>query len=529
MRRTLAILLTLTLILTSASFATALESRRILDHSEEGAFLLNEHRTGEPELPAEEWQRDDVLWHRNQSGIFYSTAIGDNSAVFAGSFNEQAMHALLGDGTPLWTVSDGDVFGVAGAKSADLFASATKNESIAGATIRVWNSESSTPLWSKDIPACTVPDECISISDDGALLVLGLNMASMMPRLYTFDAPTGDLVSSYDCNANTSIRALEISDDGSLAAVRASVDVHVVETDTGTSRWIGNAGASSDGLAFAGDGSFIASGWTFLMVWEWTGATYQFRWSNNGGGTGWYLGRCAMSSSGDALMAAFYSTSYNQLKVMWFNPDNSAPTWIYESPLSNGVYQEYPVAIDMASAGQFAVVGSWGDAGSVNPEIHVFGPASSDPIYTVDSPGSIFSVAIRDDNGGIVGCGAGKNVHANEFGSGGDLYAFEVGPPTGLPGDTPEAQAKITAFPNPFNPKVTIELALPTSGLLALDIFSADGRKLRELARGEYPAGLRIFEWDGKDTAGHELPSGVYLARAKTADGESTERLVMLR
>ncbi|MBC8367730.1 hypothetical protein H8E52_10000 [bacterium] len=531
MRRSISLTLILCLLLGFSNLAMSLESRRVLEHREDGAFLVNELGTGEVSSPADFYLRDSVLWSFNQGDIFYSTAIGNDAAVFAGSNAGLAMYDLYGDGTPIWNQATDTGYATAGAKMADLFASAVENEAISGAILSAWNATSSTPLWTKEIPGCAIPAECLRISDDGSRVVLGLNLATGggTPTVFVFEGSTGDLISTYEGDAGTYIRALEISDDGSLVAIRASSVLHVVETETATLRWTGSAGASSDGLAFSGDGEWIASGWTFLLVWHWDGSSYQFAYSNNGGGTGWYLGRCAFDYDGNALIAGFYTTSYNQLKVMWFDGSGSTPIWTYNSPLSNGVYQEIPSAADMASDGQMGLLGSWGDAAGLNPEVHVFGPANSDPIYTVDTPGSVFSAACRESGGGIVGSSCGKGVHANEFGSGGDLYAFEVGPPTQAPEEIPGPALHMSAFPNPFNPKVTLSVDLSEDGPLLLEIYSPDGRKLREVANGDYSAGLRSFQWDGKNTAGQDLPSGVYLARAKSADREAMEKLVMLR
>ncbi len=528
MRRNVVLLLSLVFLLSVGS-AFSMESRRILEHREDGAFLAAELREG-GSAPADGFIRDDILWHRNQGDIFNATAIGNDASVFTGDYVGVAMHDLYGDGTPLWNIGDGDGNGTAGAANSDLFAAVTLNDAIAGATLRVFQAGSSTPLWTKDIQSCAAPYECLRINDDGSRVILGVNVlgGGDVPTVYTFDGPTGDIVSIYEGNPASYIRALEISDDGSLCAIRASADLHVIESETGTARWTGNAGASSDGLAFSGDGQWLASGWTFLLVWKWDGTAYGFEWSNNGGGSGWYLGRCAFSGDGGALVAGFYTTSYNQLRVMWWDPASSIPAWTYNSPLSSGVYQEIPSALDVSADGDYAVLGSWGDIGGVNPELHVFGPDGPDPLYTVDSPGSIFSAACRPGGTGIVASGCGKHVHANEFGSGGDLYVFEVGPPTDAP-DAAATALRMAAYPNPFNPKVTLSVELASAGPLELAIYSADGRLLRQLAAGDFPAGYRQFDWDGKNAAGQDLPSGVYMARAKSAEGENVKRLVLMK
>ncbi|MBN2561174.1 MAG: hypothetical protein JXQ75_09620 [Phycisphaerae bacterium] len=43
------------------------------------------------------------------------------------------------------------------------------------------------------------------------------------------------------------------------------------------------------------------------------------------------------------------------------------------------------------------------------------------------------------------------------------------------------------------------------------------------------PAGAVERAWDGRDSRGHALPSGVYLARAATADGAASRKLLLVK
>jgi len=307
----------------------------------------------------------------------------------------------------------------------------------------------------------------------------------------------------------------------------------VIETATGTERWSTGVGASADPLAFSGNGDLLAAGWTSMVVYQWNGDTYQSVWSNNGGGGSWYLKQCAFSADGSALVAAWYTTNYNQNKVQWFEPASSTPLWTHIAMPSGGTYQDLPAALAVDEAGLLCAVGSWGDEVNQNPELHIYHRASSTPIYTVDCPGSIFDVAIssQSDGGGAFVSACGKHVHANQFGSGGDLYSVDVEMPhsTSLPEGLVAGIPTLTAFPNPFNPQTTLRFVLPEAGSAALEVFALDGRKVREIARGDFPAGSQDFLWDGKDTAGQVIASGVYLARLKTRAGDSLQQLIMLK
>ena len=88
----------------------------------------------------------------------------------------------------------------------------------------------------------------------------------------------------------------------------------------------------------------------------------------------------------------------------------------------------------------------------------------------------------------------------------------------------------IHAYPNPFHRSTSISFDLPHSSVLRLSIFSVDGRRIRSLGAGEYPAGEHRFEWDGRDDGGHEMKSGVYFLRAESGSRLlGTKPLTLLR
>jgi len=84
--------------------------------------------------------------------------------------------------------------------------------------------------------------------------------------------------------------------------------------------------------------------------------------------------------------------------------------------------------------------------------------------------------------------------------------------------------------PNPFNPTVQIGYTVgPTSQTVRLDIFDTRGRLLRTLADGPQPVGRHTVLWDGRDSAGRALPSGVYIARLQGAGDNQALKLTLAR
>ena len=96
-------------------------------------------------------------------------------------------------------------------------------------------------------------------------------------------------------------------------------------------------------------------------------------------------------------------------------------------------------------------------------------------------------------------------------------------------GPVPEDFALAQNFPNPFNAGTAIHFAVPTAGEVALALYNLAGQQVARLVQGRRPAGTYTVRWDGRDEAGRELASGVYLYRLQVGDRVETRKLLLLR
>ena len=90
-------------------------------------------------------------------------------------------------------------------------------------------------------------------------------------------------------------------------------------------------------------------------------------------------------------------------------------------------------------------------------------------------------------------------------------------------------------YPNPFNPSTTIPYEImpgdgPASGAaVALDVYDAQGRRVRSLVWSAQTPGLYRVSWEGDTDAGERAASGVYFARLRVGGGAQTVKMILLQ
>jgi hypothetical protein len=93
----------------------------------------------------------------------------------------------------------------------------------------------------------------------------------------------------------------------------------------------------------------------------------------------------------------------------------------------------------------------------------------------------------------------------------------------------PQQYALLPVYPNPFNPWVTITYALPEPEEVSVVIYNHVGQAVCELATGVHQTGRYSVQWDGRDSYGRSVTSGVYLCRFEAGDQVFRQKMVMVR
>ncbi len=93
----------------------------------------------------------------------------------------------------------------------------------------------------------------------------------------------------------------------------------------------------------------------------------------------------------------------------------------------------------------------------------------------------------------------------------------------------PSVYALHHAYPNPFNPTVTIRYELPEPAEVRLIVYNLLGREVVRLAEGHMAPGYHAAVWHGRDATGRPVPSGLYIARLVTPKYVKSIKMILLK
>ncbi len=101
---------------------------------------------------------------------------------------------------------------------------------------------------------------------------------------------------------------------------------------------------------------------------------------------------------------------------------------------------------------------------------------------------------------------------------------------TAEPSGVPATFALDQNYPNPFNPTTRIAYALPEPAAVTLAVYDLLGQQVATLANGQQNAGYLSVEWDGRNSTGYSVASGIYFCRleAVAASGHTYRSVIKM-
>jgi hypothetical protein len=88
---------------------------------------------------------------------------------------------------------------------------------------------------------------------------------------------------------------------------------------------------------------------------------------------------------------------------------------------------------------------------------------------------------------------------------------------------------KIEAYPNPFNSRVIISLALSQPEYVTAEIFDILGRKVRTLEDGYVASAATQLIWDGKNEQGESVTTGMYFCKVESKTMQQVVKVQYLK
>ena len=89
-------------------------------------------------------------------------------------------------------------------------------------------------------------------------------------------------------------------------------------------------------------------------------------------------------------------------------------------------------------------------------------------------------------------------------------------------------------YPNPFNPETWIPFKLAQKASVSISICDTKGQLIRIIALGEQNAGIHVTKdrtayWNGRDSLGEKVSSGLYFYTLQAGEFRATRKMVIIR
>jgi hypothetical protein len=243
-------------------------------------------------------------------------------------------------------------------------------------------------------------------------------------------------------------------------------------------------------------------------------------WGSSIGSVGYPTG-IAMSAV-DSLSDILYLTDSRNHRVMRYSSSTDGPivvdSW-YVFPLDE---HRYVKAVDTDLDGNVYVIDNFTHLITVfTPDLGdiltVYGSFGYDP-GLFDHP---FDIYIDDDQMQI----------CEKWGEQSGIQSFSVQPGQPKPAEPgpPRRFFLDQNYPNPFNSNTIINFDLPRTGDTRLVVYNILGQRVAVLVDQTLPAGSHSIRWDGRNSSGNRIASGVYFYLLTSGNHNSVRKLLLIK
>jgi len=93
----------------------------------------------------------------------------------------------------------------------------------------------------------------------------------------------------------------------------------------------------------------------------------------------------------------------------------------------------------------------------------------------------------------------------------------------------PDNYKLLQNYPNPFNPWTNITYYLPKYSKVCIKVIGILGNEICILVRRENEAGIHTVRWNGLDSSGNQMASGIYILTMETENFNDWKKIILIR
>ena len=389
-------------------------------------------------------------------------------------------------------------------------------------TIHLWNAR--TGKLQKTLTGHTREISSLVFSPDSKVLASG----SWDGAVRLWNAATGKLVRAISVRTDGRI-SLAFSPDGKVLATGTWNEIRLLNAQNGQLKQI--LDGSGESLAYTKDGKTLASGsWRRIHLWNARTGEPQRSLARPPGGVAWL----AFNPTGNTLV----SRGWDATIFIW--DMNALSKLIAEDVNLDGIVDVEDLVTVASSFGKSPAKGAY-----PNPDVNGDGVVNRQDVLSVitmleEAAGapSIAWQSVPAFNADALQYWIDRAKQLNstdaDFQSGIRVLEELLATLLTEPKATPMETALLANYPNPFNPETWIPYHLANASDVEITIFDARGGVVLTLILGHQMAGYytsrsRAAYWDGRNTLGEPVASGVYFYTLTAGDFTATRKMLILK
>jgi len=125
----------------------------------------------------------------------------------------------------------------------------------------------------------------------------------------------------------------------------------------------------------------------------------------------------------------------------------------------------------------------------------------------------------------------GQNEYQGWFIDNVAIHLNQEMPPMGTPEEImfPKQSQLLPNYPNPFNPSTVVQFQLEKFGPVKISIIDILGKEVVTLLNKKLDSGNHSLLWNGKDSNGKSVESGIYFIRMHTGEKIRTKKITLVK